>query len=185
MAKSFEGKVRTSRRNRLQEDIEKGTAEPTTTTEPIQPETSPKMGALPKTEPTKAALDSSTEKSGQLETEEQANADQLEKALKAAKELIEAEDRKKRLTEGRTQGKKGLRLKRINMAFTPDVYHYIQVMGKSCEGSMTAFVNETLRRQMDRDKEYHKMEKLKDERLIRMIEEERRLKEYDDEINGE
>lgn len=41
----------------------------------------------------------------------------------------------------RTQGRKGCKATRINMAFTPDNYEFIKVMGKASGRSMTEFAN--------------------------------------------
>lgn len=41
----------------------------------------------------------------------------------------------------KTQGRKGMKAARINMAFTPDNYDYIRVMGGMRGESMTNFVN--------------------------------------------
>ena len=40
-----------------------------------------------------------------------------------------------------TAGRKGLKLPRINLAFTPELYKYIRVMSKIRGESMTEFVN--------------------------------------------
>lgn len=44
-----------------------------------------------------------------------------------------------------TSGKKGVKLPRINLAFTPDVYEYIQIMSRVRGESMTDFINLALR----------------------------------------
>lgn len=44
-----------------------------------------------------------------------------------------------------TAGRKGLKLSRINMAFSPDNYQYIQVMSKACGESLTQFVNRIIK----------------------------------------
>ena len=44
-----------------------------------------------------------------------------------------------------TAGRKGLKLARINMAFSPDNYQYIQVMSKACGESLTQFVNRIIK----------------------------------------
>lgn len=41
----------------------------------------------------------------------------------------------------KTQGRKGMKAARINMAFTPENYDYIRVMGGMRGESMTNFVN--------------------------------------------
>lgn len=43
-----------------------------------------------------------------------------------------------------TKGRKGLHLKRINMAFSPENYTYIKTMSKACGQTATQFVNDVL-----------------------------------------
>lgn len=45
------------------------------------------------------------------------------------------------IEEGRTQGRKGLRMPRVNMAFTPEVYEYIRTMSRIRGESITKFTN--------------------------------------------
>lgn len=53
-------------------------------------------------------------------------------------------ERAERLEEGRTQGRKGCKAQRINMAFTTDNYIYIQRMAKIFGMTMTGFANKML-----------------------------------------
>ena len=46
-----------------------------------------------------------------------------------------------RAAELRTQGRKGCKAVRINMAFTPDNYEFIKVMAKASGRTMTEFTN--------------------------------------------
>lgn len=57
------------------------------------------------------------------------------------------------LNSGRTSGRKGLKLSRINMAFTPDVYEYIKTMSRVSGLTMTAFINKALKEHMENHKE--------------------------------
>ena len=53
------------------------------------------------------------------------------------------------LTSLKTSGRKGLSLKRINLAFAPDTYQYVQIMARVRGESMTDFVNIALRQHME------------------------------------
>lgn len=55
----------------------------------------------------------------------------------------------------RTSGRKGLKIPRINMGFTPDIYEYIQTMSRVSGISMTDFVNLALRQHRDDHKEIY------------------------------
>lgn len=55
-----------------------------------------------------------------------------------------------------TMGRKGLKLKRINMAFAPDVYQFIQVMARVRGETLTEFVNKSLRAYRDEHDEVYK-----------------------------
>ncbi len=52
------------------------------------------------------------------------------------------------LMNGRTRGQAGVKQKRINMAFYPDVYEYINIMSRVTGLSRTEFVNTALRQHM-------------------------------------
>ncbi len=52
-----------------------------------------------------------------------------------------ADPEQKALDELKTQGKRGEKLDRINMAFTPENYDYIRTMSKLKGQTMTQFVN--------------------------------------------
>ena len=49
----------------------------------------------------------------------------------------------------KTSGRKGLKLPRINLAFAPDTYQYVQIMARVRGESMTDFVNTALRQHME------------------------------------
>jgi len=44
--------------------------------------------------------------------------------------------------QGKTQGRKGVKAIRINMAFTPEVHEYINIMSRARGQSITSFTNE-------------------------------------------
>lgn len=47
--------------------------------------------------------------------------------------------------QGKTQGRKGVKAIRINMAFAPDVHEYINIMSRARGQSITNFCNEVFR----------------------------------------
>lgn len=49
----------------------------------------------------------------------------------------------------KTQGKKGMKAARINMAFAPDTYDYIKVLSQAKGVSITQLVNEIIRQHMN------------------------------------
>lgn len=60
-----------------------------------------------------------------------------------------AEERLQYMQEMRTSGRKGVKLERINMAFTPENYEYIQIMSRVTGMSKTGFVNFALKQHME------------------------------------
>lgn len=50
------------------------------------------------------------------------------------------------LESGKTSGHKGIKLPRINLAFTPDNYEYIAIMSRVRGETLTDFVNAVLRK---------------------------------------
>lgn len=138
MPKNFSGSVKTPRRNRIQEELEKGMeAAPQ---EEAQQETALDLAEDPAAEPTPAPA---KEKAGG------------------------ADDDETRLAEGRTQGKRGLYAKRINMAFLPEVYDYIRVAAGTDGKTLTTFVNESLLYLMKHDPEYLELRELQKRRKER------------------
>lgn len=55
----------------------------------------------------------------------------------------------------KTSGRKGLKLPRINLAFAPDVYEYIQIMSRVRGESMTEFVNIALRQHLEEHRDLY------------------------------
>lgn len=84
------------------------------------------------------------------------------KALTAQKEpdVQEVHERQKALA---TQGKRGAKAQRINMAFTPSNIDFIRIMAKLKGQTMTQFVNEILDRERENAGEtYQKAKELID-----------------------
>ena len=70
----------------------------------------------------------------------------LDRSTRARHEIAPAdpEDKAQREAEGRTQGKKGCRMPRINMCFSVDNHEYIKRMAAMKGQSMGQFVNECI-----------------------------------------
>ena len=60
---------------------------------------------------------------------------------------------------GMTQGRKGVEMPRINMAFYPDVHEYITIYSQVCGMSMTEFVNNVLRKSLETNRENYERAK--------------------------
>lgn len=58
-----------------------------------------------------------------------------------------------------TAGRKGLKLPRINMAFSPDNYQYVQTMSKACGESLTQFVNRIIKLSRENNAEAYEQAK--------------------------
>jgi len=54
-----------------------------------------------------------------------------------------------------TRGRKGVKMPRINMAYRPDVYNYIQTMARARGQSLAQFVDATIRKDMEANREIY------------------------------
>ena len=68
----------------------------------------------------------------------------------------ETQEAKKKM---KTQGRKGVKAQRINMAFAPDTYLYIKVMSAARGQTITDFVNEIVRQSMEANAENYEKAK--------------------------
>ena len=57
--------------------------------------------------------------------------------------------------QGKTSGRKGLKLPRINVAFAPDLYEYVRTMARVRGETLTDFVNDVLRQSMTENAEIY------------------------------
>lgn len=57
---------------------------------------------------------------------------------------VSPEEAAKRASELKTQGRKGCKAVRINMAFTPENYEFVRLIARAKGQTMTAFTNEIL-----------------------------------------
>lgn len=87
----------------------------------------------------------------ETEPQEQAPA---EPEKKPRKEYTEEEANFYRL-KGKTAGRKGAALPRINMACYPDVYDYIQVMSRVTGDTISNFINTIIRSHMENHRELY------------------------------
>ena len=75
-------------------------------------------------------------------------AHEVQEAHKTRKTYTEQE-KQEYLQNMKTNGRKGIKLPRINLAFAPDVYEYCRTMARAAGISYTEFVNTVLRQHMD------------------------------------
>lgn len=54
------------------------------------------------------------------------------------------EEKQAYLEQGKSAGRRGIKLPRINLAFTTTNYEYIQTMARATGQTMTAFINQVL-----------------------------------------
>lgn len=54
------------------------------------------------------------------------------------------EEKQAYLKQGKSSGRRGIKLPRINVAFTLDNYEYVQIMARATGQTMTAFINQVL-----------------------------------------
>lgn len=89
--------------------------------------------------------------------EPERDAQEVQEAAKARKPRKEysAQERLDFIQEMRTAGRKGVKLPRINLAFAPDVYEYIQIMSRVRGESMTNFVNIALRQHIEEHRDLY------------------------------
>lgn len=80
----------------------------------------------------------------------------LEMAAGKAQRKTYTEAEAQELTaEGKTQGRKGLKLARKNIGLTPDNYDYVSTMGKLSGGNASDFINQIIREHREaHEKEY-------------------------------
>ena len=69
------------------------------------------------------------------------------------------QEEEKYLQDRRTMGRKGIKLPRINMAFSPEAHDYIKTMARVRGESITDFVNVIIADHMDRNKELYEKAK--------------------------
>lgn len=74
------------------------------------------------------------------------------------------EEAKEYLQEMKTTGRKGLKLPRMNVAFSPDIYEYCKTMARAAGMTYTDFVNNVLRLHMEAHKDkYEETKKFRED----------------------
>ncbi len=63
---------------------------------------------------------------------------------KGQQQLVTPLEKAERETQGRTQGRKGCKSSRINMAFWTENYHFVKTMARISGQTMTEYVNRIL-----------------------------------------
>lgn len=59
------------------------------------------------------------------------------------------------LSSLKTAGRKGVKLPRINLAFSPEVYDFVKTMSKVSGITLTEFVNKVMKQYMDEHREQY------------------------------
>lgn len=80
---------------------------------------------------------------------------ETKRQYKPRREYTEQE-KQQYMQQGKTTGRKGLKMPRINLAFAPDIYEYIQIMSRVTGQSMTDYVNTILRQYMNEHQDIYK-----------------------------
>lgn len=99
-----------------------------------------------------------SEATAEPDTQMTEQAQEVQQAHTARKTYNEQEQQAMR-EAGTTQGRKGCKAIRINMAFTPDVHEYIKVMARVRGESVTDFTNYVFRQSMEKNEAVYKQAK--------------------------
>ena len=86
-----------------------------------------------------------------------AEAQEVQETAKTRKErkTYTAEEEQEFLDSLKTAGRKGVKLPRINMAFTPERYDYIKTMSMVRGQTMTEFINHIIQNSLDENREVY------------------------------
>ena len=89
------------------------------------------------------------------------DAQQEEEAQEAAEEQqaqghYSAQEIRSFQESGRTKGRKGVKMLRVNMAFTPEIHDYIRIMANVRGESITDFTNHVFKKSMEENEEIYK-----------------------------
>ena len=85
----------------------------------------------------------------------------------ATQEAPESMTDQERMQAMKTQGRKGLKLPRINMAFTPDNYNYLKVMSRARGETLTEFCNFVLTQSLNVNRDLYEEAQVLVERFIK------------------
>lgn len=76
-------------------------------------------------------------------------------APKGQQGTVTPQEAKERASKLKTQGRKGCKAVRINMAFTPENYDYIRVMARMTGKTMTSFANLAIEKYREQNQELY------------------------------
>ena len=79
--------------------------------------------------------------------------------VQTPRKAYSAEQAQEMRQAGTTQGRKGCKAVRINMAFTPDIHEYIKTMARVRGESVTDFTNYVFRQSMEENAELYEKAK--------------------------
>lgn len=101
------------------------------------------------------------------DTIEEAVADPAPAAIKPRKRDTPptAEEIQAAREQGRTRGRKGIKMLRVNMSFYPEVHDYIRIMAQAHGMTITQYTNEVFRNDMKRNAASYEQIKALRERL--------------------
>ena len=81
--------------------------------------------------------------------------DQEEQAGRKTRKEYSAAEADEFKNQMKTSGRKGVKLQRINLAFTPESYEYVQIMGRVSGEGMTAFINKALKQHREEHRDLY------------------------------
>ena len=84
---------------------------------------------------------------------------QAQEAQKKPRKTYTEQEGQQFIAAGKTQGRKGLKAVRINMAFTPEVYDYIKTLSRVRGESIQKFIEYIFARSMDENRELYEQAK--------------------------
>lgn len=97
------------------------------------------------------------------DTQQEQQAQEAQHTRKPRKTYTEEEAQEIKLA-GKTQGRKGCKAVRVNMAFAPDLYEYIRTMSRMRGESITEFTNYVFRNSMTQNADlFAQAQRFKDE----------------------
>jgi len=87
------------------------------------------------------------------DTIEEATAEPAPEPIRRSKRDIPptAEEIQAAREQGRTRGRKGIKMLRVNMSFYPEVHDYIRIMAQAHGMTITQYTNEVFRNDMKRN----------------------------------
>lgn len=81
---------------------------------------------------------------------------QEEQSARKERKTYTAEEAAEAMQNLKTAGRKGVKLPRINLAFSPDLYDYVRTMARARGETLTEFVNHILRQSMEENQDIYR-----------------------------